>query len=52
MTTQRLALGALADSILYLASVMADQPRSIDRYIDYFGGDAPARGQRASRLDA
>lgn len=28
----------LADSILYLSALLADQPRSIDRYIDYFGG--------------
>ncbi|OLC15503.1 MAG: hypothetical protein AUH29_07765 [Candidatus Rokubacteria bacterium 13_1_40CM_69_27] len=25
---------------LYLVSILADQPRSIDRYIDYFGGGA------------
>ena len=25
---------------LYVVSVLADQPRSIDRYIDYFGGSA------------
>jgi len=28
----------LAESILYLAALVADQPRPIDRYIDYFGG--------------
>jgi hypothetical protein len=28
----------LAESILYLAALVADQPRLIDRYIDYFGG--------------
>ena len=28
----------LAGSILYLAALFADQPRSIDHYIDYFGG--------------
>ena len=32
----------LADSILYLSSMLRDQPRRIDRYIDYFG-DWPAR---------
>jgi hypothetical protein len=32
----------LADSILYLSSLIADQPREIDRYIDYFGGLAGA----------
>jgi len=31
----------LADSILYLSSMLRDQPRRIDRYIDYFG-DWPA----------
>ncbi len=25
---------------LYLASILGDQPRSIDRFIDYFGGGA------------
>jgi hypothetical protein len=28
----------LAGSILYFAALLADQPRSIDHYIDYFGG--------------
>jgi len=27
----------LADSIVYLCALLADQPRLIDRYIDYFG---------------
>ena len=31
------ALVFLADSILYLSSLLRDQPRQIDRYIDYFG---------------
>src|SRR2546426_10798538 len=35
------ALVYLADSILYLSSIVRDQPRQIDRYIDYFGGGAP-----------
>ena len=34
------ALVHLADSILYLSSLLRDQPRQIDRYIDYFGGGA------------
>jgi hypothetical protein len=34
-------LAACLDSILYLSSLIADQPRSIDRYIDYFGGGTP-----------
>jgi len=33
------ALMHLADSILYLSSLLRDQPRQIDRYIDYFGGE-------------
>ena len=38
------ALVHLADSILYLSSLLRDQPRSIDRHIDYFGGsEASAR---------
>ena len=28
----------LADSILYLTALVADRPRPVDRYIDYFGG--------------
>lgn len=27
----------LADSIIYLAALIADRRRPIDRYIDYFG---------------
>jgi hypothetical protein len=27
----------LAKSIVYLCALIADQPRAIDRYIDYFG---------------
>ena len=26
---------------LYLASILGNQPRSIDRFIDYFGGGGP-----------
>src|ERR671930_2330025 len=45
------ALVYLADSILYLSSLLRDQPRQIDRYIDYFGGElqvafAPTRPRR------
>jgi hypothetical protein len=29
--------GELADSIVYLCALIADRPRPIDRYIDYFG---------------
>jgi hypothetical protein len=28
----------LSESILYLSSLISDQSRPIDRYIDYFGG--------------
>ncbi len=31
------ALSDLADSILYVSSLLRDRPRPIDRYIDYFG---------------
>jgi hypothetical protein len=27
----------LAESIIYMSASIADQPRAIDRYIDYFG---------------
>ena len=27
----------LADSIVYLCALLADRPRLVDRYIDYFG---------------
>ena len=27
----------LAESIIYMCALIADQPRAIDRYIDYFG---------------
>ena len=38
------ALVHLADSILYLSSLLRDQPRPIDRYIDYFGDSAATVG--------
>ena len=31
------ALDPLAESIIYVCALIADQPRAIDRYIDYFG---------------
>ncbi len=31
------AVDPLAESIIYVCSLIADQPRAIDRYIDYFG---------------
>jgi hypothetical protein len=41
-----LAVLDLGDSILYLAALLADRPRRIDRYIDYFGD-----GHRAARVE-
>jgi len=38
MITSHAPMLDLAESILYLAAFVADQPRPIDRYIDYFGG--------------
>jgi hypothetical protein len=32
----------LAESILYICALIADQPRAIDRCIDYFGERRPA----------
>jgi len=31
------AVDPLAESIIYVCALIADQPRAIDRYIDYFG---------------
>lgn len=31
----------LAESIVYVCALIADQPRAIDRYIDYFGQTSP-----------
>src|SRR5882762_1377133 len=47
----------LADSIVYLCALLADRPRLIDRYIDYFG-ETPHRagdthtGSHSNRLRA
>ncbi|HEU5321800.1 MAG TPA: hypothetical protein VFX28_13425 [Methylomirabilota bacterium] len=30
-------LSTIADSILYVSSLLRDQPRWIDHYVDYFG---------------
>jgi hypothetical protein len=37
----------LIDTV-YLTSILADQPRSIDRYIDYFGNAAGDAGRCSS----
>jgi len=36
-------VASLAESIMYVCALIADQPRAIDRYIDYFGETRPAR---------
>ncbi len=59
MITSRAPTFDLAGSILYFAALLADQPRSIDHYIDYFGGRDRARwairtdpGDASSHLSA
>jgi hypothetical protein len=42
-----LVVDPLADSIIYLCALIADRPRAIDRYIDYFGETRPAPGVAA-----
>ena len=39
----------LADSILYVSSLLVDQPRPIDRIIDYFGEGRPGAGEARGR---
>jgi hypothetical protein len=41
MTTKSLTRLRMIDSILYRSSLLEGQPRSIDRYIDYFGDGQP-----------
>jgi len=49
----------LADSIVYLCTLLTDRPRRIDRYIDYFGETPPStrdadtgpRGQAPGRTE-
>jgi len=38
---------ALAESIIYMCALIADQPRPIDRYIDYFGERRPVLAHKA-----
>jgi len=47
-----LAAMHLSDSILYLASLIGDQPRHIDGYIDYFGDRPVPAGGRRRRVSA
>ena len=35
--TTKVPANHLSDSIVYLCALLADRPRLIDRYIDYFG---------------
>lgn len=42
-----LASGPLAESIIYVCALLADGPRAIDRYIDYFGEIPPPCRRRA-----
>jgi hypothetical protein len=41
MTTKTVSRLRIIDSILYRSSLLEGQPRSIDRYIDYFGAGQP-----------
>src|SRR5882672_4081109 len=40
----------LAESIVYVCALIADQPRAIDRYIDYFGETPSAVPSSTSRI--
>ena len=40
-----------AESILYISALLADQPRPIDRFIDYFG-ESPKLSARETRGNA
>jgi hypothetical protein len=44
MTSHALMLD-FAGSILYVTALVGDRPRSIDRYIDYFGGGTDRAGR-------
>lgn len=41
MTTKTVSRLRIIDSILYRSSLLESQPRSIDRFIDYFGNGQP-----------
>jgi hypothetical protein len=50
MTTEMVTRLRVVDSILYLSSLLENQPRSIDRYIDYFGDGHPRhQGQSTTK---
>jgi len=42
----------LAESIIYMCALIADQPRVIDRYIDYFGERPVTRKAPANKPSA
>lgn len=50
MITSHAPMLDLAGSILYLAALFADQPRSIDHCIDYFGGGTERAGRSEPAL--
>jgi hypothetical protein len=39
-----------AGSILYIAALLADRPRAVDHYIDYFGDGAESTGRSEPAL--
>ena len=41
MTTKMASRLRIIDSILYRSALLEGQPRSIDRFIDYFGDGQP-----------
>jgi hypothetical protein len=50
MITRHAPMLDLTGSILYLAALLADQPRSIDHYIDYFGSGTERAGRSKAAL--
>ena len=40
----------MADTILYVTSLVADRPRAIDKVIDYFGDPPRTRGLHPPRV--
>jgi len=45
MMTSHAPMLEFAGSILYVAALLGDRPRSIDRYIDYFGDGTERAGR-------
>jgi hypothetical protein len=48
MTTRIATRRRIVDSILYLSLLLENQPRLIDRYIDYFGGGHQRRPNQSA----